>query len=283
MICSISVVIPTCNKRPVFLQEALDSIKNQTYLPEEVIIVNNGEVFLEDIKIDGLNVIVYNIVSKAGVSQARNFGVGVAKSDYVAFLDDDDFWDFKYLEDVVNVISQSLPDLLVSRLDALIDSKIVPYKNAHNRLTIENLLIFNPGAVGTTMVVRKKSFLQVGGFDVGLITSEDKSLVIEFFLSKMKCVTVPDARAIFRSEHGEDRLTDYATMIKGKSLFYKKYKNLMSKKQRLLNIKLIFGYKCKILRSRLDKKRNIAKICKYSACFLRFLIFKKGRHTDQKI
>ena len=37
----ISVVIPTLNTRPQFLKEALNSIEKQSYLPSEVIIVNN--------------------------------------------------------------------------------------------------------------------------------------------------------------------------------------------------------------------------------------------------
>ena len=44
---NISVVIPTLNNRSQFLNEALNSIKNQTYKPLEIIIVNNGNSDLE--------------------------------------------------------------------------------------------------------------------------------------------------------------------------------------------------------------------------------------------
>ena len=44
---TISVIIPTLNTRTKFLNEAINSIENQTYKPLEVIIVNNGEKNLE--------------------------------------------------------------------------------------------------------------------------------------------------------------------------------------------------------------------------------------------
>jgi glycosyltransferase involved in cell wall biosynthesis len=97
----ISVVIPTLNTRPQFLKEALNSIEKQSYLPSEVIIVNNG---IEDLKLPetSLNIRQFKIVFKSGVAQARNFGASISKGNYIAFLDDDDLWGQDYLKNMKN-------------------------------------------------------------------------------------------------------------------------------------------------------------------------------------
>ena len=86
---NISVVIPTLNNRSQFLNEALNSINDQTYKPLEVIIVNNGNSIL---KLPDLSLTIkqFKIKYKSGVSKARNFGASHASSEFIAFLDDDD-------------------------------------------------------------------------------------------------------------------------------------------------------------------------------------------------
>ena len=113
---TISVVIPTLNTRPKFLNEALNSIEKQTYKPLEVIIVNNGEKDL-DIKRTSLNICKFKIIFKGGVAQARNFGACFAKGDYIAFLDDDDLWGIDYLKNIQNNIENNKPDCLIGKLD----------------------------------------------------------------------------------------------------------------------------------------------------------------------
>ena len=95
----ISVVIPTLNTRQEFLKEAINSIEKQSYLPLEVIIVNNGKRNLE-LPETFLKISRFDIVFKAGVAQARNFGASLANGKYIAFLDDDDLWGKDYLSNI---------------------------------------------------------------------------------------------------------------------------------------------------------------------------------------
>ena len=89
---SISVVIPTCNRRDL-LPRALDSVLAQTSLADEIIVVDDGSH-------DGTPELVRRnypqarliVQSNAGVSAARNRGISSATGEWIAFLDSDDAW-----------------------------------------------------------------------------------------------------------------------------------------------------------------------------------------------
>jgi glycosyltransferase involved in cell wall biosynthesis len=99
----VSVIIPTYN-RFEYVLNAIESVKNQTYKDVEVIVVNDcstqQEYYTDHPQLMGDNVFltnlpknsrdVFGIVSPGG--HARNIGMMLASGDYIAFLDDDDYW-----------------------------------------------------------------------------------------------------------------------------------------------------------------------------------------------
>lgn len=102
----VSVVIPFYN-RVDWLEEAVDSVLEQTYTNYEIIVVNDGskeeiEVFLKKYS----EKIRYIYQENAGSGSARNNGVEHAKGEYIALLDSDDIWckdklelQIQYMED----------------------------------------------------------------------------------------------------------------------------------------------------------------------------------------
>lgn len=87
---AITVVIPTFN-RAKLVHCSIDSVLAQTYAPAEIIVVNDGspDNTLEVLAGYGSKIRVVS-QANAGLSAARNAGIMVAKSDWIAFLDDDD-------------------------------------------------------------------------------------------------------------------------------------------------------------------------------------------------
>lgn len=89
----VSVVIPTWNRLSV-LQQALRSVEGQTYLPDEVIVVDDGSTDGTSTKVPGEfpQVRLLVLPENRGVSSARNAGIQAARSEWIAFLDSDDEW-----------------------------------------------------------------------------------------------------------------------------------------------------------------------------------------------
>lgn len=231
----ISVVIPTCD-RPALLDEAVKCVLTQTLQPYEVLIVNNGSSPLLDVS---AAVKCVNIMPYAGAAQARNFGVLMAQGDYIAFLDDDDLWEESYLEKVQQLIMRHEPDMIITRLDRMVDGVTVPYRDV-SRLTdlYSAVLTTNPGVGGPNTIVKRETFMAVGGYDVQLITSEDRALLIEFYRHDCRIITAGDIQSIAR-DPGTARLTERSKMIEGKRRFLWKYHKLMPPAIRFHNLAIL--------------------------------------------
>ena len=229
---TISCIVPTCDRRE-FLPETLRAILNQTLSPYEIIVVDTGKEPV-DLPEDPLGKVkVHRIVPYAGASQSRNFGACLSSGEYLAFCDDDDLWCERYLENVANAVRAG-SQCVVSRLDKLEDGQVLPHKNAHGRLTLQNLLIRNPGVTGSNVVLARSLFFLVGGYDPRLETSEDKSLVIDVLRLGAKIITLPNNQVIMRMHKGP-RLSSVTRMAEGTHSFVRKYRNVMGLGDYVLN------------------------------------------------
>lgn len=88
----VSVVIPFYSNIS-WLEEAVNSVLEQTLKDFEIIVINDGSpeddsLFLEKYKAK----LKYFKIENGGPAKARNFGVKQAKGEYIAFLDSDDLW-----------------------------------------------------------------------------------------------------------------------------------------------------------------------------------------------
>lgn len=101
-----SIIIPLYNKEDC-IAHTINSVLSQTYRDFELIIINDGST-------DDSSKIVMEFVDErlriinkknGGVSSARNLGIKLAKNEYIALLDADDFWDENYLYELSQVIS----------------------------------------------------------------------------------------------------------------------------------------------------------------------------------
>lgn len=231
----ISVVIPTCD-RPKLLAEAVRCVLDQSNQPHEILVINNGKIPLEP---TSLNLRWIDIMPYAGAAQARNFGVLLAEGDYVAFLDDDDLWEQHYLEKVHQLILKTNPDMIVTRLDRMVNGDVVPYRDASRIADLYSaVLTTNPGVGGPNTIIKKSAFMAVGGYDVQLITSEDRALYIEFHRHNYRIITSGEIQSIAR-DPGTERLTERPKMIEGKRRFLRKYRSLMPTAVRFRNLAIL--------------------------------------------
>lgn len=89
----ISVIVPVYNVE-LYLEACIQSILNQTYYDLEIILVddgstdNSGEICDTYQKKDNRICVIHK--QNGGLSDARNAGLGVAKGEYIAFVDADD-------------------------------------------------------------------------------------------------------------------------------------------------------------------------------------------------
>lgn len=100
----VSVVIP-CYQCFRTIEQAVDSIANQTLLPSEVILVNDYSLDQTITVLENLQntydkdwIKIINLSQNVGPGQSRNRGWEAANQEYIAFLDADDVWHSQKLE-----------------------------------------------------------------------------------------------------------------------------------------------------------------------------------------
>jgi glycosyltransferase involved in cell wall biosynthesis len=107
----VSVIIPACNSAGS-LAEAIDSVLSQELVPMEVIVVNDGSTDATG-EVAGSygERIVYMEQHNLGQGAARNAGLRIARGEFIAFLDADDYWRLAFLRTCVGLL-QSHPEVI---------------------------------------------------------------------------------------------------------------------------------------------------------------------------
>lgn len=109
----ISVIVPIFNVEE-YLEQCVESIINQTYKNLEIILVNDGSTdrsgdICNKYKHIDQRIVVIN-KANGGLSDARNAGIEMAKGNYIAFVDGDDWIEYTMYENLIQPIIEDKTD-----------------------------------------------------------------------------------------------------------------------------------------------------------------------------
>ena len=165
---SLISIIVTCYNQAPYIDEALNSVINQTYENWECIIVNDGstdhtdEVISKWLEKDSR--FKYISTKNQGVSHARNTGIQNASGNYILPLDGDDKFGFKYIE------------LALSEFKNQPDLKVVYCKSEKFGVeegiwelpdySLENLKFVN--MIFCSAIFKKEDWEVIGGYDINM-------------------------------------------------------------------------------------------------------------------
>lgn len=194
----VSVVVP-CYNQAEFLDEALQSVLDQTYQNWECIIVNDGspdntrEIALKWVEKDGR----FKYVEKEneGLSAARNTGIDNASGAYILPLDNDDKISPKYIEEAVKVFEDDPEVKLVYCKARLFGEKNKKWKLAdysYRDMVLKNMIF-------CSCLYRKKDFEKTGGYATYMSTAwEDWEFLIRFLDPDSKVVRLDGYHFFYR-------------------------------------------------------------------------------------
>ena len=199
----ISVVIPTYNHAQ-FLEQALNSVRAQTYADWEAIVVNN---YSEDNTVEVVKsfadsrIQVVNLHNHGVIATSRNEGIRRAAGRYIAFLDSDDVW---YPDKLVRCVAalETGCDLVCHgemwSQDGVPPRRIVygpAWRAQYSRM------LYRGNCISTSATVIRKALLdRLGGFseDPAMVTAEDYDLWLRIARNTNRLCFIPEVLGEYR-------------------------------------------------------------------------------------
>ncbi len=181
----ISIVLPTFDRLPL-LREAIMSVISQTHKDWRLIIVDDGsrDGTAEYLRtLDDSRIEVVSVEHCGNPARLRNLGIARARHEWIAFLDSDDVWMPRKIENQWRELAAH-GDCRWSYTNArLIDETgaELPLENfepwtAHSGNVIHALLTHKAAIPCPSVLVRRDLLESAGGFDESLPFSEDYDL-----------------------------------------------------------------------------------------------------------
>lgn len=133
----VSVIIPVY-KVERYLNECVDSVRNQTYCNLEIILVDDGspdrcgEMCDRYASSDSRIKVIHQ--ENKGVAEARNAGLRLAKGAYLFFVDSDDIVVQTAIQDMVNIACESGADMVCSECHTIDEAGHIS-ENVHREKT----------------------------------------------------------------------------------------------------------------------------------------------------
>jgi glycosyltransferase involved in cell wall biosynthesis len=172
----ITVVITTFNRKAL-LHRAVTSVINQSCPAAQIIVVDDGSNDgTADMIVNEFPKIDYIYQSNSGISSARNSGIKRAKYPWIAFLDADDEWLPRKLEEQVLALKGN-PTYFICHCDEIWirRGRRVNPRNIHQKYgghifdKCLPLCVISPSAV----LIHQSIFDQIGLFDTSMPVCED--------------------------------------------------------------------------------------------------------------
>lgn len=186
-----SIVVSVFNKED-FIYATLNSVLQQSFSDFELIIVNDGSTDSSESIIKSFNDsrIRYSHQKNQGAAAARNNGIQLAKSDWIALLDGDDIWLTNYLETILKTLNDFPNEYIFATAIAhAYEDDIVPVTYSFpidGQTTLKNFFKDSKkhSILSSSSIVFKKSILESTGlFDTSIKSGEDTDLWIRFGLN----------------------------------------------------------------------------------------------------
>jgi LmbE family N-acetylglucosaminyl deacetylase/GT2 family glycosyltransferase len=173
----LSVVVRT-KDRPALLREAIDSILATNY-PCEIVVVNDGGAIPE---LTGVTLVTHE--TSRGRSEAANAGARAATKSFLAFLDDDDLLHADHFDTLAAAAHSTHTAWYTDAVSAFLRPGESGGYETHSRLRLYSqdydpeLLRVDNYIPLPTLLLRRETFLDLGGFDPAFDLFEDWDFLI---------------------------------------------------------------------------------------------------------
>lgn len=242
----ISIIIPVYNAEK-HIEKCLDSLMIQTIKEKiEIIIINDGstdnseKVIKGYIEKHGVDKIKYYSKKNEGVAKTRNFGIEKATSNYIFFVDSDDYISEQTIEKIKPYIDENI-DLIkfklqrvnqkgeiIEKVDGPIFEKTTG-QEAFDKMYSEDKLIDSP-----CVYIMKKELFTKNNFKFQRTYHEDFGLIPLIIVSAKTVVSIPDYLYQYvQAPNSITRNEDYKKTLKKMDEVLAHYDNMLKEIEKI--------------------------------------------------
>lgn len=222
----IAVVIPTRN-RVAKLKQAVESVFNSTFTNLEVVVVDDSTEIEQDrdfetyFKSRGIKYLRSG--GNRGGGYCRNLGIDATKSEYIAFLDDDDRWEAEKLQKQINLMKEKKGlicytgvSIRKDRSKSFRNTFHYPRYNDHYK----SIMAYNFIGTTSSVMVTRKILEEIGGFDINLPALQDYDLYIRI-LKRTSALWINQPLTIYNDNDSPDKVSSSTEYYKQAALYLK--------------------------------------------------------------
>ena len=243
----VSVIIPVYNGDRYIVQ-AVESALGQTFTNLEIIVVDDGSTDnTHQVLQPYLDRIRYIYQENQGAAIARNHACQLAKGEFLAFLDADDYFLPSKLEKQVGCFDADPSLDMVQTGWLMVDgtgreiSAVKPWQQAP-KLDLESFILYKcvrPSA----MLLRRKWWEYLGGFDSGLPPTEDLDFALRLALKGCKAIWLEEILTCYR-QHDTNLMSSGFPLMKNTEILMKKFFARLDLPQSIRQLKKQERYQC---------------------------------------
>lgn len=229
----VAVVIPYFNGSR-YVEKALESVTNQIRPPSEVIVVDDGSDREEAELLVALSErfnFRYLRTENGGQSKARNIAVANCESDFICFLDQDDYFLPNHISDLVDAWDESDPNLAYVYGDlwrateegVVISHSCIKSEAEHPHKDLRTMIRTNMFVLPSATLISKEAFQAIGGFDDQFRGYEDDDLFMRFFCEGYSQIYLDEPVTVWTLNTVSTSFSE--SMARSRFLYYKKLLN----------------------------------------------------------
>ncbi|MEG3981376.1 glycosyltransferase [Microcoleus sp. T3B2] len=243
----VSVIIPAYNCE-CYIAKAVESAIDQTYQDLEIIVVDDGSTdSTRQVLEPYLDLIQYVYQENQGAAIARNRACKLAKGEFLAFLDADDFFLPEKLEKQVACFDAD-PTLDMVQTGWVIVGKndegiygVKPWEE-EPKLDLE-AFVFYKSVRPSAMMLRREWWERLGGFDHRLPPTEDLDFVLRLGLKGCKSVWLKEILTCYR-QHDSNIMSNGSKLMKNTEILMEQFFARPDLPQHIRDLKRAERYKC---------------------------------------
>ena len=214
---TVTIVIPTY-KRSDYVVRVIENALQQDYTSFDILIIDDNGIGTEHQKktckvlkplVEKYSNVTYlALPQNLGACKARNMGIQNASGDFIAFLDDDDFWHPHFLSEMMNIINCRNADIVYSDFYRMDEYGIFYNKNEKKyEGDIQDYLLQGWCPASTSLFCIKRSvLLKYGCFNETLRNLEEYELWLR--LSADYHFYFCDKKMVVKTEFQHEQLTN---------------------------------------------------------------------------